>query len=211
MPPVLVPPKLAAGQAGCAASGSRCAVGQGDCNWGGGGVVRKTCRRRPSQALMPVAGGLCGGYCACGPEKPPASENNRRSHDPGRHPTRRDSSPHVRGQLLPTQPTNPAAGSVLRSAPVQRVTARACWAGCLASGCAAVHPACQGTLPGAGADPDVGAASRRSAAALSEWPRSATQVTVTLYCVPRSTPSLWPVLQLYACVLNARRADLPPQ
>jgi hypothetical protein len=42
-----------------------------------------------------------------------------------------------------------------------------------------MHLACQGTLPGTAADPDVGVASRRPAAALSERPRSATEVPVT--------------------------------
>jgi hypothetical protein len=59
---------------------------------------------------------------------------------------------------------------------------------------------CQGTLPGACADPDVGVASRRSAGALSEWPCSATQVTVTPPPVSRCTQSRMPVF----CTLPGR-------
>jgi hypothetical protein len=41
---------------------------------------------------------------------------NQRSREQGRLDARSDSSPHVRGQLSPTQPTNLVAGSVLRRA-----------------------------------------------------------------------------------------------
>jgi hypothetical protein len=136
----------------------------------------------------------------------PASERNRRSRDPGRLDTRLDTNPRANRQLSPMQPGDRARGSVLRRA-VQRVPVRepgrvSCDRVC------SVHPVCQGTLPGASSDPDFGVASRRSAAALSEWPRSATEVTVTPSHVLRCTPSLWPVLRPPVCVLSARRADL---